>query len=480
MSMSSDAHNIALCVDLDGTLLTTDSLWESLVALVLRNPFILFSVLSWMVQGKARLKLEVAARSNRAPSSWPYRQEVLDLIRLEKANGRKVVLATGAPALVAQGIAEHLGLFDVVLHSTQDSNLTATAKKNALVEMFGEQGFDYIGNSRDDICLFEVARQAIIVAPDQAALRWQKAHSAELLVPPPSGFKTVLKTMRIHQWLKNTLLVVPLILHHQMFNVGLINDVVIAFFSFSFAASFVYILNDLSDLKNDRLHKRKKERPLASGRMQIPTGIWLGAALLLVSLSLSLFLPLIYFVVLLVYIAATTAYSFYLKQKLLVDVFTLAGLFTLRIIAGGAAINLDLSFWLLAFSLFFFLSLALVKRYVELQEMTGAAGSTELGRGYFTEDFEMIGQAGISSAFGAALVLALYVNSEEVQEMYQAPLLLWPLCPMILYMLLRIWMLARRGHMDDDPVVFILRDWRSQMIAVVGALLLALGTMITL
>ena len=151
MSMSSDAHNVALCVDLDGTLLTTDSLWESLVALVLRNPFILFSVLSWMVQGKARLKLEVAARSNRAPSSWPCRQEVLDLIRLEKANGRKVVLATGAPALVAQGIAEHLGLFDVVLHSTQDSNLTATAKKNALVEMFGVQGFDYIGNSRDDI-----------------------------------------------------------------------------------------------------------------------------------------------------------------------------------------------------------------------------------------------------------------------------------------------------------------------------------------
>ncbi len=464
-----------LCVDLDGTLVATDTLWESVLHLVLRNPLMVLVVIRWALQGKATLKQAVAERVRRDPSTWPYRPDVIDYLKSQKRAGRRLVLATGAPAEVANGIARHLDLFDDVFCTNGDVNLTATDKRDLLVERFGQGGFDYVGDSRDDIPVFEAAHTSLVIAPDAAASRWQQKTGAERLLQPKGGIRTVLKAIRVHQWLKNSLLVVPVILNHEVLNAGMVLAVLAAFLSFSFTASSVYVLNDLVDLENDRRHYRKKRRPFASGQLSIPSGIALGGGLLLASLCIAAFLPPMFLGVLLLYIVTTTAYSFYLKRKLLVDVFTLAGLFTLRIIAGAAACGVDLSFWLLAFSIFFFLSLALVKRYVELQELADEDGSKQLGRGYYAVDFEMIGQAGIASAFGAALVLALYVHSDEVQEMYATPALLWPLCPLILYMLLRIWMLARRGHMEDDPVVFIISDWRSQLCTVVGATLVLLA-----
>lgn len=468
-----------LCVDLDGTLVATDTLWESLLGIILRNPLMVFAALGWLLRGRAVLKTEVAARSDRDPATWPYRREVLNFLKEEKRTGRPMVLATGAPKKIAHGVAGHLGIFDAVLHSSDAINLTASRKRDVLVDQYGAGGFDYLGDSRDDIVVFEAANEAIVAAPDRAASRWQRVHGARLLLKPKGGIRTVLKAIRVHQWLKNSLLAVPLVLNHEIFNIAMVVTVMAAFVSFSFAASFVYVLNDLADLDNDRRHIRKKKRPFASGQLSIPAGLAMGSALLIVSLGIALFLPPLFLGVLLLYIVTTTAYSFFLKRKLLVDVFALAGLFTLRIIAGAAAASVELSFWLLAFSIFFFLSLALVKRYVELQELAGDEGSKQLGRGYYAVDFEMIGQAGISSAFGAALVLALYVHSDEVSEMYASPALLWPLCPLILYMLLRIWMLARRGQMEDDPVVFIISDWRSQLVTVVGAALVLAGAMVT-
>ena len=476
--MHADQVDVPLCVDLDGTLLRTDTLWESLIRLLMGNPLLVFAVAVWTLRGKSVLKNEVAARIDRDPSTWPYRTEVLALLEEARGQGRPIILATGAPEKVANGVADHVGLFDEVLGTTVGNNLTAARKRDALVAKYGEGGFDYVGDSADDVPVFEASRRAILVAPDQKVARWQKSHDAQVLVEPPDRLKTVLKAMRVHQWLKNGLLAVPLVLDHQLFNVEQVINVIIAFVSFSFAASFVYLLNDLSDLDNDRLHHSKHERPLASGQLSIPAGIGLAGLLLVLSLALALYLPAMFMVVLLVYIATTTAYSFALKRRPLVDVFTLAGLFTLRIIAGGAAVQAEPSFWLLAFSIFFFLSLALVKRYVELFDMTTEEGSRELGRGYFAIDFELIGQAGIASSFGAALVLALYVNSVEVQEMYSTPLFLWPLCPIILFMQLRIWMLARRGRMHEDPVIFIIRDWRSQFVTAVGALLVLLAAVV--
>ncbi|MBW8635959.1 UbiA family prenyltransferase [Hoeflea sp. WL0058] len=465
-----------LCVDLDGTLVATDTLWESLLRLLLRNPFMIFSVIRWVLNGKATLKCEVSKHVKTDPAQWPFRPEILEWLKAEKSRGRHILLVTGAPGQVANSVADHLGIFDGVFHTSEAINLTSLRKRDLLVEHFGEKGFDYLGDSNDDIPVFEAAHNVYLVRPHGSVGRWLKNNSqAEVLLEYGNAFRTALKAMRVHQWLKNTLLFVPIVLQHEYFELLYALDGIIGFFSFSFAASSVYILNDLVDLRNDRRHSTKRFRPIASGQLEIPNAIMLAGGLLVVSLALSLLLPPVFLLVLAVYLVATTVYSFFLKRKLLVDVFTLAGLFTLRIIAGAAAVGASLSFWLLAFSIFFFLSLALVKRYVELQELDSSEGSKKVGRGYYAVDFEMIGQAGISSAFAAALVLALYIHSEETREIYQSPLFLWPLCPLILYMLLRIWMLARREQMHDDPVVFIIRDWRSQLVTATGALLMALA-----
>ncbi|WP_349017669.1 UbiA family prenyltransferase [Rhizobium sp. 32-5/1] len=334
-----------------------------------------------------------------------------------------------------------------------------------------------MGNSRDDVAVFDVARKAIVVAPDGAAERWRRNHDAERLDLGKTSRLATLKSIRVHQWAKNVLIGVPMVLNHDILQLDALIKVGMAFFAFSFLASAVYVINDLSDLTNDRRHPKKRHRPLASGQMSVPMGLVIAGCLVLASLGLTSMLPWEFAATLGFYALATTAYTFVLKRKLLVDVFTLAGLYTVRIVAGAAATDTELSFWLLSFSIFFFLSLALVKRYVELDEYDGRDGQQVPGRGYTSVDFEMVGQAGVSSAFAAAMVLALYIHSKEMMEMYAQPWVLWPLCPLVLYMLLRIWMLARRRMLHEDPVVFIMRDWRSLVTMSIGASLVLIGAL---
>lgn len=475
MDAVSDNRHVPLCVDLDGTLIATDTLWEGLVAVLVRRPWLLFAAVAWMISGKAVLKREVAARYQCQGRDWPYRSEMIARIKLARDAGQQVWLVTGAAQSTATTIAGHLGLFDRVLHSTDSENLTSHRKRDRLVALCGDGGFDYAGNSRDDLVVFDAARRAIIVAPDRAARRWGDQNAAETLPLAQISPLAIFKSIRVHQWLKNVLIAVPLVLNHEYAEIGLILAAVAAFFAFSFLASAVYIVNDIADLANDRQHPRKCLRPLASGAVSIPVISFTAVALLLASIGLASLLPPLFWAVLGLYAVVTTAYTFVLKRKLLVDVFTLAGLYTVRIISGAAATGVELSFWLLAFSLFFFLSLALVKRYVELDELADETGTRLKGRGYVGDDKDMIGQAGVASAFSAAMVLALYVNSNEVASMYPQPALLWPLCPLILYMLLRIWILARRSQMHEDPVVFIMRDWRSQITTIAGAGLVLLA-----
>ncbi|WP_457582985.1 UbiA family prenyltransferase [Ensifer canadensis] len=475
MNAHIETRQIPLCVDLDGTLLAADTLWEGAAIILLRNPLMLFPMLAWLWQGKARLKHEVALRSGRKAEDWPYRQAVLARLAAEKVAGRDIVLVTGAAPSVAQDVAAHVGLFSSIMNSSETLNLTSSRKRDALVERFGKGGFDYMGNSRDDIAVFEVSRRAIVVAPDAPAEKWRRNHDAEKLDTGKVSTLAPLKSIRVHQWAKNVLIGVPMILNHEVLHLDALVNVIVAFFAFSFLASAVYVINDLSDLANDRRHAKKRNRPLASGQMSVPTALVMVVCLVLASVSLASILPWNFAVVLAFYACATTAYTFVLKRKLLVDVFTLAGLYTTRIVAGAAATGTELSFWLVSFAIFFFLSLALVKRYVELHEFDDKDGGAVPGRGYLAVDFEMVGQAGVASAFTSALVLALYVHSKELQEMYTTPWALWPLCPLVLYMLLRIWMLARRGMLHEDPVVFIMRDWRSQLTMLVGALLIFFG-----
>ena len=475
MDRRSDNEAIPLAVDLDGTLIATDLLWEGLFLLLRQNPLFLILVPVWLSSGPARLKREIAARVDIDAAGLPYRAEVLSRLRDERAAGREIVLATGTPRKFAEAIAAHLGIFDKVLATDEAHNLTSGRKKAALVEAYGDCGFDYAGNSRHDLKVFNSARETIVVAPDRHAARWQSSHGSELLETPKPTIKTVVKMLRAHQWLKNGLIAVPMVLSHEYFNVGMMLSCVLAFISFSAAASAIYIVNDFFDLALDRRHPTKRNRPFASGLLSMPFGFASVAVLLTVSLCTALFLPIEFLGVLLAYLLITTAYSFSIKRMLLIDVLTLAGLYTMRILAGAAATGVDVSFWLLAFSIFFFLSLALVKRYVELRSTPLPVGERIAGRGYRAEDQEIVAQAGMASAFSSALVLALYIDSDAVRELYAKPWLVWPLAPIVLYLTMRVWILARRDEMHDDPVVFIIRDWRSQVVVTIGGVLMAMA-----
>ena len=314
---------------------------------------------------------------------------------------------------------------------------------------------------------------AIVVAPDRHAARWQTAHGSELFETPKPTLKTYLKMLRAHQWAKNVLIAVPMVLSHEYFNIGMVAACLLAFVSFSAAASAVYIVNDFFDLALDRKHATKRKRPFASGMLSIPFGLGVGSRAaghqrrrrgLPAAAVLGGARPAIW--------SRPPPIRLSVKRMLLLDVLTLAGLYTMRILAGAAATGTDVSFWLLAFAIFFFLSLALVKRYVELRQSVLVVGERIAGRGYRAEDQEIIAQAGMASAFSSALVLALYIDSDAVKELYANPWMVWPVAPIILYLTMRVWILARRDEMHDDPVVFIISDWRSQLVILFGAVLL--------
>jgi 4-hydroxybenzoate polyprenyltransferase len=472
MDARSDNVAIPLAVDLDGTLIASDLLWEGLFLLLRKNPAYFFLIPFWLIGGPARLKQEIAARVDIDAASLPYRDAVVARLRKEHAAGRRIVLATGTPRKFAEAIAAHLGLFDMVLATDGLENLTSGRKRAALIAAFGDGGFDYAGNSRHDLKVFDASREAIVVAPDRKAARWQARHGCEVVPGAKPNVRTILKMLRVHQWLKNSLIAVPVALSHEYLDGQMLIACALAFISFCAAASAIYIINDFFDLALDRAHPTKRNRPFASGALSVPFGLVSVAVLLAISLGTSLFLPVEFFGVLCLYLVATTAYSLAVKRMLLIDVLMLAGLYTVRILAGTVATGVDGSFWLLAFSIFFFLSLALVKRYVELRSSTISMGERIAGRGYRAEDQEIVAQAGMASAFSAALVLALYIDSSAVRELYPHPWLVWPLAPLVLYLTMRAWILARRDEMHDDPVVFIIRDWRSQIVTVMGAALL--------
>ncbi|ALN73877.1 UbiA family prenyltransferase [Aureimonas sp. AU20] len=462
-----------LYVDLDGTLIRSDLLWESLFLFARQNPLQAWRLFGWLLAGKSVLKHELAAGIEVDPATWPYREEVVETLRAERETGRTIVLATAANERLAQGVADHLGLFDRVIASNRDENLSAERKLDRIAAERAGAPFDYIGNSRDDLCLFDAAEGVTVVQPDRAAARWHReSERASRLIQGEGNLpRALLKAMRPHQWMKNLLLFVPIVLNHEYVDVPMVLAGMLAFVCFSMAASSVYIFNDLLDLAADRRHGTKRRRPFASGQVPIPIGVTAGVGLFVAAFGLSLLLPIEFTAVLGIYLVLTTAYSFALKRMLLIDVLTLAGLYTLRILAGAASADTVGSFWLLAFSLFFFFSLALVKRYVELAEFGEGASRRTTGRGYVPADLDTLAQAGMASGFASVLVLALYIDSAEIRQLQAHPYLIWPLCPLVLYIIVRIWVLAKRNEMHDDPVVFILRDWRSQIMVGLGALL---------
>lgn len=329
MDARSQCDAIPLAVDLDGTLIATNLLWESLFLLLRQRPHCALLLPFWLTGGKARLKCEIAERVVLDPADLPYRKVLLARLMEERARGRRIVLATASPRKFAEAVATNMGIFDTVISTERGCNMASHVKRDALIKAFGDGGFHYAGDSRADIAVFAAANGVLVVAPDRAAARWHAKNKSELF----SAEEPTLK--RAHQWLKNTLIFVPLILMREYLNVGLLGACALAFVSFSAAASAIYILNDFFDLLLDRRHPSKCHRPFASGVVSVRRGAVTMVALLAISIGTALFLPPLFMLVLGAYLLATCAYSMAIKRMLLVDVLTLAGLYTLRILAGA-------------------------------------------------------------------------------------------------------------------------------------------------
>lgn len=451
-----------LVVDLDGTLLKSDLLFETSISFLKENPSRFLDLFKWLCEGKAKLKGHLAKESKVDIQTLPYNEEVITFIKECRTEGQEVVLATASHIDLAKRIATHLELFDSVIATSGTLNLSSHRKKDALVELYGDKGFDYIGNSKDDLAVWKSSRKVYLVNPE-----WQVEKKAnnqgqidKTLESRPNLFNVWLKAIRLHQWIKNFLIFVPLLAAHKLTDIKLIAHGMLAFILFGLCASSVYILNDILDIADDRHHPTKKNRAFASGAIPIKFGLIACPILLTASIAGACTLLNTDFTIALIsYYIITLAYSLKLKREVSIDVVTLALLYTMRIIAGALAFGLQLTFWMLAFSIFMFLSLALVKRYTELYDARKKGKTTKTrGRGYYPSDIEMISSLGAASGYLSVMVLALYLHDEATTAAYRYPHAIWLTCPLLLLWITRMWMLAHRGQMHDDPVVFALKD----------------------
>lgn len=439
---------VPLVVDLDGTLVKTDLLVESLLDLLRRQPWRLFQLPIWMARGQAWLKCEVARRVSLDPALLPWRTGFIEDLRRQRGQGRSLVLATGGDMRIARQVADHWKLFDLVLASDGATNLCGEAKRQSLVSRFGEKGFDYAADGD---------------GPRDPAV-WRSARNAIRIEPEGHGLAKRLNALRPTHWMKNLLVFVPLVAAHRWDDIVLLEKSVLAFVAFGCCASSGYLVNDLLDLENDRRHPEKRFRPFAAGDIPLSWALAAIPVLLILGCFLGAMVSPLLLTMLASYFAMSTAYSLHIKKIAVLDVLFLAGLYTLRIMAGSAAVGIWSSHWLLAFSIFLFFSLALVKRYGELTIMRRVDGSNAKARGYELSDAELLVAMGTASGYLAVLVLALYIDTAKAQTLYRNREILWLLCPLLLYWISHVWLTAHRGKMPGDPVVFATSDRTSRIL----------------
>jgi len=457
-----------LCVDLDGTLVKSDTLVDSLLLLARRKPAALLKTPGWALKGKAHLKAEVTSLVSLSVEYLPYNRKLLEFLMIEHGAGRKLYLATGADGRIANRVAEHLGIFEGVLCSDGKTNLTGQNKLASFRRQFAE-GFDYIGNATPDLPLLEAATEPMLANPDFALrlqLKRHKVQVARTFSDRASALKVFTKAVRVHQWAKNALIFVPLLLAHQFQAISLM-DALLAFISFSLCASATYIINDLLDIEADRQHPKKRNRAFASGNLSAFTGLAISFGFLGIAFGVAWQVPHVFLTWLGIYLATTLAYSLALKRIVILDVVVLSALYTLRMLAGAAATQTEISPWLSAFSIFIFLSLAMVKRFSELQNLKSAGSAVTNGRGYLLGDIEQVRAFGTSSAYASVVVFALYISSPQIVGLYHHESRMWLMTPLMILWLSRVWLLASRGELDEDPVVFALTDRMSLLMGIV-------------
>jgi 4-hydroxybenzoate polyprenyltransferase/phosphoserine phosphatase len=470
-----DGHT-PLCVDLDGTLVHCDTLFESTLGCLKARPWSIFKLLDWARHSRALFKERVAQMCPVEPEHLPYNSRVLEFMLAQKESGRRLVLATGSDQATAQKVAEHLDCFNEVVASDGKQNLSGAGKRRELEARFGEKGFDYVGNSRADLAVWRGCRKAYAVRPDPGVVRQiqDQGLDYEVLDPgPEEQWRLALKAMRPWQWAKNALVAAPIVLAHQVGDASAWLGVALAMLAFCLCSSAVYLTNDLWDIASDRSHPTKQHRPLASGDLSLALALGLIPLLALAGLALAALAGWQVLLLLLCYLVLTSAYSIKLKEIPLLDILVLAGLYTVRILTGGPAAGVAISFWLLIFSTFFFLSLAFLKRYTELKTLGGADPA---GRGYRQGDQGFLSAAGMASGYLAVLVVALYLNSPQIIALYSHGAWLWLICPLLVYWISRVWLKAHRGDMADDPVLFALKDRASYVVVGFALIILVLAT----
>lgn len=480
--------DVPLCVDLDGTLIRSNLFLESVLLMLKKKPWLLLVLPWWLMSLAFSPKIRSHSKDYLArqimdrfePEHLPYETDFLAWLHVQKAKGRRLWLCTGSHHSLAQRVADHVGIFEGVMGSHVADNFVGEEKAVGLVAAFGENGFDYAGNSHADVKVWQRSRKVLFVnVSEMLAAKWSRVSAKA----PEIRFghdgvraRDVWRSIRPHQWVKNILVFVPLITAQHWNDLSGIGLTMLAFVAFSLCASSVYLFNDLLDLNADRQHPKKRHRPLASGALPLDMGGILSGLLLIAAAGVAMAVGWRFFGCLAGYWALTMAYSLHVKQMMVLDVIALAVLYTARIVAGAMAVAVPLSFWLFLFSVFFFLSLALVKRYAELDHLQRNKALDASGRGYRLEDLPLLHSIGTACGMMAVLVLGLYINAPEVKVLYQHPKAIWALCLLLLYWTVRVWLLAHRGQMKMDPVVFALEDKTSRVIAVLGvaALMVAL------
>ena len=471
-NQSTDA-DIPLVVDLDGTLIHTDLLYEGILMLLKKNPLYVFKFLLWGLKGKAYFKNEIFKISKLRYDLLPYNKELLNFLQSESSKGRKLILATASLKSIAQEIGEVYPIFDKI-YGTEKVNLKGINKLKILTNDFDKSKFDYIGNSHSDLTIFSSSRFSYLVNPSKSLERKTRQISDLRYIweSQKPHLRDYIKAIRAYQWIKNLLIFVPLITSHRFYSLNLILLSTAAFFAFSFAASAGYVINDLLDLDADRAHPRKKSRPFASGKLSIPRGLILAFILLSGAMVIASQLNSHFLIILLGYFVISFSYSLYFKKIILFDVFILAFLYSTRIIAGGTATHISISFWLVSFSTFIFLSLAFVKRYSELMKITEGLDMKHRGREYRKEDLNLLQVMGIASGFLSVVVFSLYINSPEVRQLYSRPKILWTISFALLFWISHLWLITNRGEMTDDPIVYAIKDKISYLIFMVIGLII--------
>jgi len=474
---SAQAVERPLCVDLDGTLVKSDTLYDTLLLLIRKDPLALLRIPGWIAGGKANLKAHMSRAVALDVIRLPYNQPLLEYLQSQHEKGRPIYLATGADQELAERVAAHLGIFSGVLASDGQQNLTGRNKLARFREIFGGRPIDYIGNALPDAPLLAASVEPRLANPSialRAVLRARGIRAVQCFSDRRPLLASMVRGMRIHQWSKNFLVLLPFMLGHK-WQIAPARSAIIAFFCFSLCASATYVLNDLLDVENDRHHPQKRSRPFAAGDLSVQAGIALSVLLLALSAACLLFLPLTFTLLLLVYFLSTLAYSIWLKSVVLLDVITLSGLYTLRLLAGGAATSTPISHWLAGFSVFLFFSLAIAKRFTELENTVQLGATPKTGRGYRISDIDQMRSFGTASAFAAVVVFAIYISGPDVAVLYRRPGVLWLVTPLLIWWLCRVWLLASRGELDEDPVAFAITDPVSLMIGAAIAVIALLA-----